>query len=51
MSMSFQIKIVEHTTKFTKIDSLPITFTEEDARRVIHLIKYPFMVVLRIAND
>lgn len=50
ISTGLQINMADHATKFSMIDSMPVAFTEEDARRIVHSHNDPLVLVLRISN-
>ena len=50
ISMGLQINMADHATKFAMIDSMPVAFTEEDGRRIVHSHNDPLVLVLRISN-
>lgn len=43
--------MAKHASKFAKVDSIPITFTKENARRIMHPHNDPLVVVLKIAKE
>ena len=50
VAMGHQVNIVQHVTKLSKRESIIISFTDDEARRLIHTQIDALVVTLNVAN-